>query len=148
MNITNFRPATAADLPAIIALLADDALGAGREDLTDLEIYAAAFARLDTNTLLAVADMDGQVRATLQMTVIQSLSNRGGRFALLQAVRVDSGLRGQGVGAAFIAWAMDEARARGCSAIELFTHESREAAQRFYARLGFAPSHVGMRRTL
>ncbi|MCI3134018.1 GNAT family N-acetyltransferase [Phenylobacterium aquaticum] len=148
MNATTFRPAVAADLPAIIALLADDALGAGREDLTDLETYAAAFARLDANTLLAVAEVGGEVRGTLQMTVIQGLSNRGGRFALLQAVRVASGLRGQGVGAAFIAWAMDEARARGCSAIELFTHESRKDAQRFYARLGFAPSHVGMRRRL
>lgn len=143
-----FRPATAADLPAIVALLADDALGAGREDLSNLESYAAALARLDANTLLAVAEIEGQVRATLQMTVIQGLSNRGGRFALLQAVRVDSALRGQGVGAAFIAWAMDQARDRGCSKIELFTHESREAAQRFYARLGFSPSHVGMRRAL
>nr|WP_272887005.1 GNAT family N-acetyltransferase [Phenylobacterium aquaticum] len=116
--------------------------------MTDLETYAAAFARLDANTLLAVAEVGGEVRGTLQMTVIQGLSNRGGRFALLQAVRVASGLRGQGVGAAFIAWAMDEARARGCSAIELFTHESRKDAQRFYARLGFAPSHVGMRRRL
>jgi GNAT superfamily N-acetyltransferase len=143
-----FRPATSTDVPAIVALLADDALGAGREDLTDLETYAAAFARLDANTLLAVAEIEGQVRATLQMTVIQGLSNRGGRFALLQAVRVDSSLRGQGVGGVFIAWAMGQARDRGCSAIELFSHESREAAQRFYARLGFAPSHVGMRRAL
>jgi GNAT superfamily N-acetyltransferase len=145
---TIFRPAVAGDLPAIVALLADDALGAGREDPSDLETYAAAFARLDANTLLAVAEIGGEVRGTLQMTVIQGLSNRGGRFALLQAVRVASGLRGQGVGAAFIAWAMDEARARGCAAIELFTHESRKDAQRFYARLGFAPSHVGMRRRL
>lgn len=145
---TIFRPATAADVQAIVALLADDALGAGREDPSDLASYADAFARLDANTLLAVAEIEGEVRGTLQMTVIQGLSNRGGRFALIQAVRVASELRGQGVGAAFIAWAMDQARARGCSAIELFTHESRTAAQRFYARLGFAPSHVGMRRRL
>jgi len=143
-----FRAATAADIPAIVALLADDALGAGREDPADLQAYAAGFARLDSNTLLAVAELDGQVRATLQMTVIQGLSNRGARFALLQAVRVDSALRGQGMGAAFVGWAMDEARARGCSKIELFTHQSRGDAQRFYARLGFGPSHVGMQRPL
>jgi len=145
---TIFRPATAADVPAIVALLADDALGAGREDPSDLAPYAAAFARLDPNTLLAVAEIEGQVRGTLQITVIQGLSNRGGRIALLEAVRVESALRGQGVGQAFVAWAMDRARDRGCSTIELFSHESRTAAHRFYARLGFAHSHVGMRLSL
>ncbi len=140
-----FRPAVAADLPAIVALLADDALGAGREDLSALADYQLAFENLDANTLLAVAELDDQVRATLQMTVIQGLSNPGGaKFALIQAVRVDSGLRGQGVGAAFMAWALDQARARGCSKAELFTHESRKDAQRFYARLGFVDSHAGM----
>jgi GNAT superfamily N-acetyltransferase len=134
-----FRPAVAADLPSIVALLADDALGAGREDLSALADYQRAFENLDDNTLLAVAEIEGAVRATLQMTVIQGLSNRGARFALIQAVRVESGLRGQGVGAAFMAWALDQARARGCS-----NHESRKAAQRFYARLGFVDSHAGM----
>ena len=139
-----FRPAVAADLPAIVALLADDALGAGREDPSALADYEAAFAKLDANTLLAVAEVDGAVRATLQMTVIQGLSNRGAKFALIQAVRVDSRLRGQGIGAAFMAWALDEARARGCSKAELFTHETRKDAQRFYARLGFVDSHAGL----
>lgn len=139
-----FRPAVAADLPAIVALLADDALGAGREDRSALADYQRAFENLDDNTLLAVTEIDGQVRATLQMTVIQGLSRRGARFALIQAVRVDSSLRGQGVGAAFMAWALDQARARGCSKAELFTHESRKEAQRFYARLGFVDSHAGM----
>jgi GNAT superfamily N-acetyltransferase len=139
-----FRPAVAADLPAIVALLADDALGAGREDLTALADYQRAFEKLDANTLLAVAEIDGAIRATLQMTVIQGLSNRGAKFALIQAVRVDSSLRGEGIGAAFMAWALDEARARGCSKAELFTHETRKDAQRFYARLGFVDSHAGM----
>jgi GNAT superfamily N-acetyltransferase len=139
-----FRPATSADLPAIVALLADDALGAGREDLTALADYQRAFENLDANTLLAVAEIDGDVCATLQVTVIQGLSNRGAKFALIQAVRVDSSLRGQGIGAAFMAWALDQARARGCSKAELFTHETRKDAQRFYARLGFVDSHAGM----
>ena len=145
-----FRRARREDVPAIAALLADDALGAGREDASDSAPYLAAFHRIDADprNLLAVAEIDGAVRGCLQMTFIPGLSNRGAEFALVQAVRVDDALRGQGVGQAFMAWAMDEARARGCAAMELFTHESRKDAQRFYARLGFAPSHVGMRRAL
>lgn len=150
MTEPTFRRAVREDVPTIAALLADDALGAGREELSDPVPYLAAFARIDADprNLLAVAEIDGVVRGCLQMTFIPGLSNRGAQFALVQAVRVDAALRGQGVGQAFMVWAMDQARARGCAAIELFTHESRKDAQRFYARLGFAASHVGMRRAL
>lgn len=145
-----FRRARREDVPAIAALLADDALGAGREDPSDPAPYLAAFERIDADTrnLLAVAEIGGAVLGCLQMTFVPGLSNRGAEFALVQAVRIDAGLRGRGVGQAFMRWAMDEARARGCAAIELFTHQSRKDAQRFYARLGFAASHVGMRRAL
>ena len=145
-----FRRAHREDVPAIAALLADDALGAGREDPSDAASYLAGFARIDADprNLLAVAEIDGAVRGCLQLTFVPGLSNRGAEFALLQAVRVDASLRGQGVGQAFVEWAMDEARARGCAAIELLTHASRTDAQRFYSRLGFAASHLGMRRPL
>jgi GNAT superfamily N-acetyltransferase len=43
-----------------------------------------------------------------------------------------------------VRWAIDQARAENCKLLELFTHQSRVDAQRFYARLGFQPSHVGM----
>lgn len=146
----SFRRAFRSDTVAIARLLADDALGAGREDPSNLQPYLDAFDRVDADprNLLAVAEIDGRVLGCLQMTFVPGLSNRGAEFALVQAVRVDASLRGQGVGQAFMAWAMDQARARGCSAMELFTHESRKDAQRFYARLGFSPSHVGMRRAL
>jgi GNAT superfamily N-acetyltransferase len=145
-----FRRAVRQDAPAIAALLADDALGAGREDPSDPAPYLAAFDRIDADprNLLAVAEIDGAVLGCLQMTFIPGLSNRGAEFALVQAVRVDAALRGQGVGQAFMRWAMDQARERGCSAMELFTHQTRLDAQRFYERLGFAASHVGMRRAL
>ncbi len=150
MTTPTFRRAVREDVPAIAALLADDALGAGREDPSDPTPYLAGFDRIeaDPRNLLAVAQIDGAVLGCLQMSFIPGLSNRGAEFALVQAVRVNASLRGQGVGQAFMLWAMDQARARGCVAIELFTHESRGDAQRFYARLGFAPSHVGMRRAL
>ena len=145
-----FRRAVRADTSAIAQLLADDPLGSGREDPSDPAPYLAAFDRIDADprTLLAVAEIDGAVLGCLQMTFIPGLSNKGAEFALVQAVRVDAALRGQGVGQAFMQWAMDEARARGCAAIELFTHNTRTDAQRFYDRLGFVASHVGMRRAL
>ena len=147
------REARREDVGAIVALLADDHLGAGREVVADppAPAYSAAFERVDADprNLLAVAvDSTGAVVGTLQMTFIPGLSNQGAELALLEAVRVASALRGQGVGQRMIEWAMDQARARGCAHIELMSHGSRTAAQRFYERLGFARSHVGMKRAL
>jgi len=138
---------------AIVRLLADDALGAGREVLGDPPApgYFEAFERVasDSRNFLTVAeDASGRVVGTLQMTFIPGLSNQGAELALVEAVRVDSSLRGQGVGEAMMRWAMEEARRRGCRHMELFTHLSRTDAQRFYERLGFARSHAGMRRAL
>jgi GNAT superfamily N-acetyltransferase len=150
MTTPTFRRARRDDVPAIAALLANDPLGAGREDPSDPAPYLAAFDRIDADprNLLAVAQIDGVVLGCLQMTFIPGLSNKGAEFALIEAVRVDAGLRGQGVGQAFMLWAMDQARARGCTTMELFTHQTRTDAHRFYDRLGFAASHVGTRRVL
>ncbi|WP_372781675.1 N-acetyltransferase family protein [Phenylobacterium sp.] len=147
------RQARREDVAAIVRLLADDALGAGREVVADPPpaAYFEAFDKVDRDprNLLAVAeDGSGAVVGTLQMTFIPGLSNQGAELALIEAVRVASSLRGQGLGQVMIAWAMDEARRRGCRNIELLSHNSRTDAQRFYERLGFARSHVGMRRAL
>jgi GNAT superfamily N-acetyltransferase len=147
------RPARREDVASIVRLLADDGLGAGREAVSDPPApgYLEAFDKIAANprALLAVAEAaDGQVVGTLQLTFIAGLSNQGAELALVSAVRVDSSLRGQGLGEAMMQWAMDEARQRGCRHIELFTHASRADAQRFYARLGFEKSHAGMRRAL
>jgi GNAT superfamily N-acetyltransferase len=147
------RPARREDVAAIVALLADDALGSGREVVGDPPAagYLAAFEKVDADprNLLAVAeDAAGRVVGTVQMTFIPGLSNQGAELALIEAVRVDSSLRGQGVGQQMIGWAMDEARRRGCQNVELYAHLSRVDAHRFYERLGFVKSHAGMRRRL
>jgi GNAT superfamily N-acetyltransferase len=64
--------------------------------------------------------------------------------ALVEDVRVASDRRSRGIGERLLQWAIGEARAKRCKLIELLTHESRVDAQRFYERLGFARSHVGM----
>ncbi len=147
------REAHRGDVAAIVAMLADDHLGSAREVVSDppLPGYFEAFETVaaDPRNLLAVAeDAAGKVVGTLQMTFIPGLSNQGAELALIAAVRVDSSLRGQGRGQAMIAWALEEARRRGCKAVELFAHNSRVDAQRFYERLGFQKSHAGMRRGL
>ncbi len=147
------RQARRDDVPAIVALLADDDLGAGREVISEplADGYFKAFDEILANarTLLAVAeDGAGAIVGTFQMTFVPGLSNQGAELALVSAVRVASSVRGRGFGEAMMQWAMDEARRRGCRHVELFTHRSRTDAQRFYERLGFEKSHAGMRRAL
>lgn len=144
-----FRPARRQDVARIVQLLADDPLGAGRERFEDPlpNSYYAAFDRIEASdgNILAVAEREGAVVGCLQMTLIPGLSNQGADLALIEGVRVDTSLRSQGVGAQLIEWALDTARARGCRAVELFTHKTRTDAHRFYDRLGFEQSHVGYR---
>jgi 8-oxo-dGTP pyrophosphatase MutT (NUDIX family)/ribosomal protein S18 acetylase RimI-like enzyme len=144
------RRATRNDVPAIVALLADDRLGAAREDAADLSGYLAAFERIDADPahLLVVADDGREVVGTLQLTVIPGLSRRGALRAQVEAVRVAGSQRGRGLGQALLLWAVEEARARGCSVVQLTTDKSRTDARRFYERLGFVSSHEGMKLTL
>jgi GNAT superfamily N-acetyltransferase len=142
------RKARAEDVPAIVAMLADDPLGAARERPGDPR-YAAAFAELDADPrqLLAVAEAGGEVIGTLQLTFIPGLSRRGATRALIEAVRVRSDQRGGGLGQRLVEWAIEQAKQRGCALVQLTTDASRTDAHRFYARLGFTASHVGMKLT-
>ena len=146
------RQARRTDVPAIVALLADDPIAAGRETVDESldAAYWRAFDAIDADprNALLVCVVSGVVVGTMQLTFIPGLSNQGAELALIEAVRVDSSLRGSGLGRQMIDWAMDEARRRGCRFVELFTHNSRVDAQRFYEGLGFERSHVGMRRGL
>jgi GNAT superfamily N-acetyltransferase len=144
-----FRAATRADLPAIVAMLADDALGATRESAGD-PVYAAAFDDIDADprNTLVVADRDGDVVGTMQLTYIPSLSHRGAERLQIESVRVRADQRGRGLGREMIGWAVDRARARGCRTVQLTTDKRRADAHRFYASLGFVASHEGMKLVL
>jgi GNAT superfamily N-acetyltransferase len=142
------RRATAADLPALVALLADDVLGAAREAPDgDLTPYRRAFDLLaaDHAHLLLVAAAGDVVVGTVQLTVLPGLARRGALRAQLEAVRVAAAARGGGLGAVMIGWAVDEARRRGCALVQLTTDKSRTDSRRFYERLGFVASHEGMK---
>jgi len=143
------RPARREDVGSIIAMLADDRLGAARERLEDPlpQVYLEAFERVarDSNIQLVVAeDGEGAVVGCLQLCILPGLSSQGASRALLEDVRVASQCRSRGIGEQLVQWAVAEARAKGCNLVELLTHHTRVDAQRFYERLGFARSHVGM----
>ncbi|MFL5323868.1 MAG: GNAT family N-acetyltransferase, partial [Microvirga sp.] len=105
-----------------------------------------AFARIerDQNIQLVVAESEGRVVGCLQLAILPGLSSQGGRRGLLEDVRVASDCRSRGIGEQLVQWAVTEAKARGCNLVELLTHQTRTDAQRFYKRLGFTASHVGM----
>lgn len=145
----NYRAARRDDLAAIIGLLADDGLGRGRET-AGAQIdpaYLAAFDAIaaDPNQLMAVAEQAGAVIGYMQISFIPGLSRKGAWRGQLESVRVAAHLRGQGIGAAFFAWAIGQCRARGCALVQLTTDKTRAEAHRFYERLGFVASHHGMK---
>ena len=141
------RRATREDVPAIIALLVDDPLGATRETNGEHAAYLKAFETIDTDPAheLVVLDDGGEVVGTLQLTLLPSLSRGGALRAQIEAVRVASSRRGQGLGQVLTQWAIDESRRRGAVIMQLTTDASRDGAHRFYERLGFVASHVGMK---
>ena len=149
MSDVVFRAATAADVPAVVALLADDVLGAKREKPGD-PAYDAAFAAIakDANQLLAVADVGGRVVGCMQITFIPGLSHRGAWRGQIESVRVSGTLRGGGIGRRMILWAIEQCRARGCAMVQLTSTASRTEARRFYEALGFEASHVGFKRSI
>jgi ribosomal protein S18 acetylase RimI-like enzyme len=145
---TTIRRATREDVAAIVAMLADDKLGGARERIEDPlpPSYFKAFDTLDRdpNIQLVVAEEGGRVVGCLQLCMLPGLSSQGASRGLIEDVRVTSDRRSRGIGEQLVQWAVTQSRARGCKLVELLTHHTRVDAQRFYERLGFARSHVGM----
>ena len=147
------RNARTQDVAAIVDLLAADQLGTTRDgvrDDADLAAYCAAFQAIDTDPahLLLVAESAGEIVGTLQLSFLPGLARRGALRAQIEAVRVAGSVRGSGLGAAMMRWAIDEARRRGCAMVQLTSDKSRTDAHRFYSKLGFVASHEGMKLAL
>lgn len=150
MSDLDLRPATIDDLAEIVALLADDPLGALRESPGDLTPYRAALRRLadDPNQRMMVAVRADRIVGTLQLTVIPGLSRRGSTRSVIEGVRIHADERGSGLGTQLIQWAVDESRRQGCQLVQLTSDVSRTDAHRFYERLGFVAGHVGFKLAL
>ncbi|NTJ67900.1 GNAT family N-acetyltransferase [Agrobacterium rhizogenes] len=150
--MVEFRRANDADLQAIIALLAEDDLGAGRED-TSLPVpdaYRTAFAAInaDPNQFLAVVTDSGSVIGTFQITIIPNISRLGALRGQIEGVRIAASHQGKGIGKQTFEWAFDYCRSRGCFLVQLTSDKSRSAALRFYEQLGFVASHIGFKKVL
>ena len=147
-----FRLATRADLPSIVRMLADDELGNQRERYEDPlpESYYSAFEQIhnDPHHELIVTERNGKVIGTLHLMYLPSISYQGGLRVQIESVRVDKRFQSQGIGSAMMKWSVDRARQRGAHIVQLTTHKSREDAHRFYERLGFRGTHLGMKLSL
>ncbi|MFY1691005.1 GNAT family N-acetyltransferase [Plantactinospora sp. WMMB782] len=158
-----FRTARREDVPAIVAMLLDDEVAASREPVagasrepvepTGEEVDAAYWAGFeavdaDPRNELIVAELDGEPVGTMQLTFIPGVSRRGAERMQIEAVRVRSDRRGDGIGRRMMAWAVEQARERGCRLVQLTTDKRRTDAHRFYAGLGFQASHEGMKLSL
>jgi GNAT superfamily N-acetyltransferase len=149
VQTATIREATENDLEAIIALFADDPLG-GHGDTTDpqaLPDYSAAFRRIATsaNETLYVAELDGEVVGTFQTMVTTTMTARGASSLIVEAVQTRADMRGRGIGAVMINFAIEKARADGMRLVQLTSNAVRTDAHRFYERLGFTPSHIGFK---
>lgn len=152
MSKAIFRLAARADLPFIVRMLADDELGSMRERYESPlpESYVKAFEQIDNdpNHELIVAEMEDEVIGTLHLVFLPSISFQGGLRAQIESVRVDTEWRDKGIGSELMKWTIERAKARGAHIVQLTTHRSREDAHRFYERLGFSGSHLGMKLNL
>jgi GNAT superfamily N-acetyltransferase len=146
----DIRQATEDDIPEIVAMLADDPLGAQRESPDDLTPYLAALQRLsgDPHQHVVVAVRENRIVGTLQLTIIPGLSRRGSTRSIIEGVRVHADERGSGLGTRLIEWAVDSSRSLGCQLVQLTSDVTRADAHRFYERLGFEATHVGFKLSL
>ena len=147
-----FRLAKRPDLPSIVRLLADDDLGRQRERYEDPlpDSYDSAFEQIerDPNHELIVAERNGEIIGTLHLMFLPSISYQGGLRAQVESVRVDKRFQSQGIGSALMQWSMQRAKDRGAHLVQLTTHKTREDVHRFYERLGFKGTHLGMKLSL
>jgi GNAT superfamily N-acetyltransferase len=141
------REAVSTDLDQIVALQREDVIREVREDDVPVSAYRAAFDEItaDPRQQLLVGEVGGEVVATAQVTWIRRLTYVGGEMGVVESVRVRADLRGRGLGERLMRHVVHLAGARGAVRVELTTNAQREAARRFYERLGFVGSHVGMK---
>ena len=145
------RDAVPGDLTTILRLYAEDSMGywgAEPEEPTDQLVAALAEITAATHQRLLVGELAGSVVATAQVTYLRVLSGNGALYCQVESVRTDARLRGRGLGTQLMEHIESEARARGVARMQLTSNLQRTAAHRFYERLGYAGSHLGMKKYL
>jgi GNAT superfamily N-acetyltransferase len=148
-NELHFRLATIQDLTHIVYMLSDDVLAATREKFETVisNNYITAFEKIttDANQELTIVEMNGEIVATFQLSFIQYLTHQGGLRAQVEAVRINSNHRGQGIGTKVFEYIINRAKEKGCAFVQLTTDKKRPEAIRFYETIGFTSTHEGMK---
>lgn len=143
------RSATIDDLGAIVNLLIEDELGSSREKTSDKldQRYIDAFTLInsDPNQYLMVVEESSKIVATCHLTIMPSLTFTGQTRMQIEAVRVSEKLRGHKIGEWMVAQAIEYAKLRNASIVQLTTNIKRPRAKTFYERLGFESTHIGMK---
>lgn len=152
------RRAIESDVPALVALLADDPLGRGRESVDELGPYLAAFREVDADprqllvTVVEAAsgttDPAGGIVGTVQLSLIPGLSRGGATRLQIEAFRLADAVRGAGLGSALLEWAHSFGREHGATLSQLTCDRTREDAHRFYDRCGYVASHTGFKQAI
>lgn len=149
MTPLTYRPASRDDVPSIVDMLADDPLGAQREQATRPlpEAYFNTFKAIenDPNNELIVAEQEGHMVGVMQITFIPYMTYKGSWRALIEGVRIHKDFRSQGLGRDMLQWAIERSRTRGCKLVQLTSDKKRPEAIRFYESLGFKASHEGLK---
>ena len=152
MSGITIRLATAADVPALIAIFASDAMG-GHGDTTDaaaFDDYIRAFALIEAspNEKLYVAELEQKIVGTFQTLTTTALTGRGASHMIIEAVQTLPEMRGQGIGAEMIRFCIGQAQCTGMASVRLTSNATRTDAHRFYHKLGFESSHLGFKMKL
>lgn len=152
MTDLTFRDAAPADIPVIIGLShAGDARGKDTPPLDPATLgdprYRAAFDEItaDPKHRLIVAEKNGEVVGTIQLSFIPGMPNFGMKRGLLENVHIRSDQRGSGLGTEMVTWAIERCREAGCGVVQLTSNKLRLDAHRFYEKLGFAKTHEGFK---
>jgi predicted N-acetyltransferase YhbS len=136
------RSAKAGDADALSALISQLGYEAAAEDVRE---------RLATMTaedrVVLVAELEGRVVGCLSTSVMRVL-HRPAPVGRISMMVVDESLRGKGIGAELVAAAEAALAQQGCYMIEVTSHNRREAAHRFYERLGYEKTSVRLAKML
>jgi len=125
VSADGIRPATAADLDALVALEA----GFPEEDRFDRRTWRRLLAG---QTVALVHESDGRINASAML-----LFRLGSDIARLYSISVDPAARGQGLGARLLSACEDAARQRGACALRLEVRVTNSSAHRLYDAAGY-----------
>ena len=149
------REALRADVPRVAELIMHGAsvqkrtrgeIAAEAQDPVYLEAFDVIAAN-PYNTLF-VAELEGEVIGTYQITILPGMAERGRIRAKIESVHVAPECRGRGIGAIMMRHAIAFATEKGVGLVELTSHKARPDAHRFYSGLGFVQSHEGFKMAL